>query len=134
MKPIEIEVRAGENIEKACERLANETAPAFMIFNGTRVESKEGDTAQSLFDQWHAKREATRVASKVDGEEPLSISNQHLGRVTPDTEAICEAIYALARETREMRKAIVSVRNSIDKLDLPTYDGALQVEVTNSGR
>lgn len=47
----EIQGLAGEHIEKACAKLARE-APAFMVFNGVRVEAKLGDTAGDLQARW----------------------------------------------------------------------------------
>jgi hypothetical protein len=47
----EIYLGAGERIERACDRLARE-APAFMVFNGVRVESRPGETAGDLHARW----------------------------------------------------------------------------------
>lgn len=59
----ELEVMAGENISRACEALAK-AAPAFMVFNGTRVEAAAGDTPETLFRVWQADR-AARVAEST---------------------------------------------------------------------
>ena len=47
----EIENLCGVHITAACKRLASE-APAFMVFNGVRVESKVGDTPGDLEAGW----------------------------------------------------------------------------------
>lgn len=47
----EIEVSAGENIERACDRLVA-AAPAFMVFNGVRVVARSGDSRSSLLAAW----------------------------------------------------------------------------------
>lgn len=47
----EIDNLIGTHIVDACKRLAQE-APAFMVFNGVRVESKPGDSAGDLHARW----------------------------------------------------------------------------------
>lgn len=52
----EIQAHPGERIDIACRRLA-EAAPAFMVFNGTRVEAEPGDTAEVLCERWSDQRD-----------------------------------------------------------------------------
>jgi hypothetical protein len=47
----EMEVAAGQNITRACELLIQQ-APAFMIFNGVRVEARGGETRGDLLEAW----------------------------------------------------------------------------------
>ena len=51
----EINVPAGDSIDRACERLAN-AAPAFMVFNDTRVEASQGEPVETLFRRWARQR------------------------------------------------------------------------------
>jgi hypothetical protein len=76
--------------------------------------------------------EEVKKPEQEPGEEPLVISNAYLGRISPDAEAMCEAIYALARETRAMREAVQDVSAAVDRLthEIPVYDGVLQVART----
>ena len=55
----EMQVGAGDHIARACERLANE-APAWMEFNGVRVEAQPGDTAGDLHARWSAGMDRAR--------------------------------------------------------------------------
>ncbi len=51
----EIEVHAGERIDLALGRLVAE-APAFMVFNDTRVEAAPGETVQTVYERWCSRR------------------------------------------------------------------------------
>lgn len=52
----EINLLPGEFIGDATKRLV-EAAPAFMVFNGTRVEAQPGDTAGDVYQRWGEARE-----------------------------------------------------------------------------
>jgi hypothetical protein len=49
----EIDLYVGTTVRQACEQLAR-AAPAFMVFNGARVESAVGDTPGDLQAKWRA--------------------------------------------------------------------------------
>ena len=61
----EIENLCGVHITAACKRLASE-APAFMVFNGVRVESKVGDTPGDLEAGWHAEMDRLRAKHEAE--------------------------------------------------------------------
>lgn len=73
--------------------------------------------------------------SQETEEETLEISNQDLGRISPDAQAICSAIYALAREVRVARKVMHEQLDDIgvvlSRIEIPVYDGAIQVETSS---
>lgn len=81
--------------------------------------------------------------TKATGEEPLAISNEFFGCGGANKDALCiaEAIYALAREVRELRKvtslevanALDNINDAISSIDIPSYDGAMQVEIVRGG-
>ena len=56
----EVQVSPGENIARACERLAAE-APAFMVFNDIRVEAAPGEAASDLCGRWSAEMDRRRA-------------------------------------------------------------------------
>jgi hypothetical protein len=58
----EREVRPGARIYRECEELVA-YAPAFMVFNGTRVEAHPGDTADAVYGRWLAARYPTQPES-----------------------------------------------------------------------
>lgn len=62
-----MEVECGDVINNACERLAS-MAPAFMIFNDTRVEAQPGDTAAKLYDDWYAARTKAQAEYEASDE------------------------------------------------------------------
>src|SRR5260370_844392 len=47
----EVKLMAGCHIDRACAELAA-AAPAFMVFNGTRVEAQPGESAADLQRKW----------------------------------------------------------------------------------
>jgi hypothetical protein len=55
----ELDFRAGEHIGNACARLARE-APAWVDFNGVRIEAVPGDTAGDLESRWSAEMNRKR--------------------------------------------------------------------------
>ena len=65
----ELEVSPGEWIGVAFQRLAKH-APAFMVFNGTRVTALEGDSADALCRKWSELREARREGEAVGCSRP----------------------------------------------------------------
>jgi hypothetical protein len=65
--PREIEFRAGEWIGEACARLV-EAAPAFMTFNGVRIESKAGTSAADIEAQWRAEMDRQRAEYEASPE------------------------------------------------------------------
>jgi hypothetical protein len=77
----EIEIWAGERIDLACERLARE-APAFMMFNDTRVEAVPGDTAQAIYDRWSDRRVTTtpRTYSQREVDEMIALTIEACAR------------------------------------------------------
>lgn len=62
----EIEVPAGDTIHRACTRLAA-AAPAFMVFNDTRVEATPGETPEELCRRWVKAREPSSPYDTIDG-------------------------------------------------------------------
>lgn len=60
----EMIVSSGERIDLACRRLATE-APAFMVFNGTRVEAGAGDTPDDIAKRWSDRRQADEAGREV---------------------------------------------------------------------
>lgn len=63
----EIEVGCGEEIGRACERLAR-AAPAFMVFNGVRVEAPPGAAAADLHARWSADMDRRRQEYEASDE------------------------------------------------------------------
>jgi len=72
----EIDPGAGEHIDKACEKLVR-AAPAFMVFNGVRVEAKVGDTAGDLHARWS---EDMRLASEEHQRKRLAYEQTPAGK------------------------------------------------------
>lgn len=48
----QMNVRPGETLAEACKKLAN-CAPAFMVFNGLRVDAQIGDSAETLYGRYN---------------------------------------------------------------------------------
>ena len=98
----EINFGVGEHIERACERLVRE-APAFMIFNGVRVESKVGDTADDLHAKW---LENMRLASEENQRKRLAYEQTPAGKA--------ELALAQARSAEENRQCEAIARDVAD--------------------
>lgn len=99
----EIKVFAGDEITKACERLARE-APAFAVFNEVRVEAKPGDSAGVLVARYHAEMDRKRADSERKRRE---------WEATPEGQkALADAERARAEEKRKQEDALAAIERS----------------------
>lgn len=82
----EIDVDAGERIDMAVKKLAA-AAPAFMVFNGIRVEALAGEAPAELFAKWSVaceQRAAAQVRKRTDRlEEATSLLRRWIARGFP---------------------------------------------------
>jgi hypothetical protein len=104
----EIESFGGVHITKACERLARE-APAFMVFNGVRVEAKVGDSPDYLHGLWAAgmkaaseKYEAERRAYEQtpEGQSKLAAARERDAKEKRERNSILAAVVAAGLRDR----------------------------------
>jgi hypothetical protein len=89
----EIHASPGEPVTKAAERLAA-AAPAFMEFNGVRVEAMPGATPDELVASWSAKMEAKAAAywESPEGKALKAEQEDRRARIQSKADALMTAL------------------------------------------
>ncbi len=120
----EMKVYAGENITKACQKLVA-AAPAWMEFNGVRVEARGGETPGDLEAAW---RRGMDAASAEHDRKRRDFE------ATPEGQRqIAEAKRAAEDEKRVQAEALAAVESSGLRASHPWRDGMRELSGFGGG-
>jgi hypothetical protein len=119
----EVEVEAGERIDAACRRLSAR-APAFMVFNDTRVEAALGDTSESLFRRWTAARSLRHAVHNVLHNEAMTaIRERDAARAV-----VVQIRNVMDRSAINVAQLSVAIMKVLDATDIGTIGSASRSE------
>lgn len=120
----EMEVYAGENITKACQKLAAK-APAWMEFNGVRVEARGGESPGELEAYWRGAMDAAAKESERKRREV---------EATPEGQnKVAEARRAAEEEKRLQRETLCAIEVSCIREQCPWRAGMRELSGFGGG-